>query len=56
MSSPLHETGHLFLVVTHRCILMAIHPLHPFAADWQHLGQSSLNSVSGDSCHVGNVR
>ncbi len=32
----------------HHCILMAIHPLYPFAADWQHLGQSSLNSVSGD--------
>ena len=29
MSSTLHKTGHLFLVVTHRCILMAIHTCTP---------------------------
>ena len=45
MSSTLHKTGHLFLVVIHRCILMAI-PLYPFAAGWQHLGQSLLSSVA----------
>ncbi len=54
MSSPLHQTGHLFLVVAHRCILMPFHPLYPFAPDWHHLHHSSLDSVSGDSSHVGN--
>ncbi len=55
MSSPLHETGQLFLLVIHRCIFMAFHPLYPFVADWQHLEQSGLwQQLPHGSYHIVN--